>query len=46
MWNIKPLWLLGAIFTRGNESRIFVAKAGFNKKKAFFACNFELKFKE
>jgi hypothetical protein len=38
--------LLGAILTREIESRIFVAKAGFNKKKADFACRFNLKLKE
>ena len=42
----QPFGLLGAIFTREIESRISVAKPGFNKKKAVFACNFELKFKE
>ena len=38
--------LLGVIFTRDIESRISVAKAGFDKKKAVFASNFYLKFKE
>jgi hypothetical protein len=38
--------LLGAIFTREIESRIAVTKAGYDKKKAIFACKFDLKFKE
>jgi hypothetical protein len=39
--------LLGAIFTREVESRISVAKTGFKKKKkAPFAGNFDLQFKE
>ena len=42
----QPFGLLGKIFTRENECRIYVAKAGFNKKKAVFACKFDLKFKE
>jgi len=33
--------LLGAIFIREVESRIFVIKAGFNNEKALFICKFE-----
>ena len=33
--------MLCAIFTREIESRISVIKAGFNKKKALFACKFD-----
>jgi len=32
----QPFVLLGTIFAREIQSRIFVAKAGFNKKKAVF----------
>jgi hypothetical protein len=42
----QPFGLLGAIFTREIESWISVTKAGFYKKKAVFACRFNLKFKE
>ena len=38
--------LPGAILTCEIKSRISVAKAGFNKKKALFACKCDLKFKE
>ena len=37
----QPLGLLDAIFTRETEPRLSVAKAGFNKKKALFAWNFD-----
>jgi len=33
----QPLVLFGTIFTREIGTRISVAKAGFNKKKALFA---------
>jgi hypothetical protein len=42
----QPFGLLGAIFMCETECRIYVAKTGFNKKKAIFACNFEVKFNE
>jgi len=32
----QPFVLVGEIFRREIESRIFVTKAGFNKKKGFF----------
>ena len=38
---IQPFGLLGAIFTRETEPKFSVAKAGFNKKKALFAWNFD-----
>jgi hypothetical protein len=42
----QPFGLLGAIFTGETECRISVTKGEFNKKKALFACKFDLKFKE
>jgi hypothetical protein len=42
----QPFELLSAIFTREIESRISLAIAKFSKKKALFACKFELKFKK
>ena len=42
----QPFWLSAGIFTHETESRISVAKAEFNKRKALFACKFELNFKE
>jgi hypothetical protein len=42
----QPFGLLGTIFTHEIQSLISVAEAGFNKKKALFACKFDLKFKE
>jgi hypothetical protein len=35
---LQPFVLLGSIFKREIESRIFVAKTGFNNKKASFTC--------
>jgi len=34
----QPFGLLGAIFKGEIESRISVAKAGFNKKQVLFSC--------
>ena len=42
----KPFWLSAGIFRHEIESRISVANAEFNKRKALFACKFELNFKE
>jgi len=46
VWNISNFGLLDAMFTREIESRISVAKAGFNKEKALFGCTLDKKFKE
>ena len=42
----QPFGLLGAILSREIESRISVAKAGFNKKMAVFAESWTKKFKK
>jgi len=42
----QELVWLGAIFTCETESRISMAKVGFNKNKAIFACKFDVKYME